>query len=173
MVSHFSPVLILGYSLPRQEGDANPPRAGSAGAKVGDLPRPAPAQVTTQLEAPAPPPTPSFRFFGLSPSFCTDSKCHARLTPGLRSFPPTHRAVPGRPPARAHLPRAGVAPHPRAELVVPGFVVVATRAVDEAQRHDALALQEALLRPPLQLRQGGVSFQAGRGAGGSREKRQK
>jgi hypothetical protein len=59
----------------------------------------------------------------------------------------------GRCPSRAsHLPAAGVAPHPRVELVVASFVLAA-RAVNEAQWHGALALQEAVFVPPLQLGQ--------------------
>lgn len=72
----------------------------------------------------------------------------------------------------SHLPTAGVAPHPRVQRVVPSFVF-STRAVDESEWHDALALQEAVFVPPLQLGQRGVSFGQERGEGRIREKRRK
>lgn len=72
----------------------------------------------------------------------------------------------------SHLPAAGVAPHPRVQRVVSSFVFSA-RAVDEPEWHDALALQEAVLVPPLQLGQRGVSSRQERGEGRIREKRRK
>lgn len=73
--------------------------------------------------------------------------------PGRAEDHPQHHA--------SHLPAAGVAPHPRIERVVPSFVFA--RAVDEPEWHDALALQEAVFFPPLQLRQRGVSSRQERG----------